>query len=44
MDTSDPRHRERSASDRPTHPRLQAGLLMAGVLLFLVVLSLTSMR
>lgn len=44
MDNSDPRHGSHSGGDRPTHPKLQAGLLMAGVVLFIVVMSLTSMR
>lgn len=43
MSTSDHRQ-EASAGDGPAHPRLQAALLMAGIVLLLVVMSLASVR
>jgi hypothetical protein len=46
MKNSDLRHRsprpERDEAAAPSHPALRAGLLMAGVVLLLVVLSVAS--
>ena len=44
METSDVRHGSREPGEGPIHPRLRAGLLMAGVVLVIVLLSMASMR
>jgi hypothetical protein len=43
MDTSDERH-EAGAGGGPVHPQLRAGLLMAGIVLFILFMSVASVR
>jgi len=43
MATSDERH-EPDAVNGPVHPQLRAGLLMAGIVLFIFFMSVASVR